>query len=148
MSANVLSRRVSNAKAVALCLGPLGASAQGTMDGFGQMYLERNCSTVTAASPAARFFLTQHRLLKPTAQAIIKETAAVLRDTANGVPLVVHLFSNGGAFLMEEVELLMSEVEARGPQDALNESSSNQCESISPEDVHLIKDRLEYQVCF
>jgi Eukaryotic protein of unknown function (DUF829) len=143
MASNVLCRRVSNPKSVALVLGPLGSSAQSTMDDFGQLYLERSCTTVTAACPPVRFFLAQHRFLTPIATAMIRETAKALRETGDATPLVVHLFSNGGAFLLEEMELLMSEMEEPSGQSTGESSSGEQ--GIAPEDVRLIKDRLELQ---
>lgn len=138
MACNVLSRPINNPRAVALVLGHLGSTAQSTMDEFGQLYLERNCAAVTAASPTVRFFLTQHRLLKPTVTAMIKETAKLLRETGEQTPLVVHLFSNGGAFLLEEMERLMSESEMEG-------SPGDSSDPLPLEDVNLIKRRLEYQ---
>jgi Eukaryotic protein of unknown function (DUF829) len=147
MASSVVVRRVSGAKAVALVLGPLGASPEGTVNGFGMMYQDRNCTTVAATSPPLRFFLTQHRMLKPTATAIILETAKALRETPKETPLVVHMFSNGGAFLLEEMELLMSEVQYKRKNQPSDSSIRNAEEDENPltwEDVELIQQRMEY----
>jgi len=150
MNGHVLVRHVpisnNNAypKAVALVLGHLGSTAQSTMDQFGEkLYLSRNCTTITASSPFVRFFMTQHRFLRPTAASIIRETAAVLRDTPN-TPLAVHLFSNGGAFLLEEMELLMAEAEDRSRNDEQLPTSSV-TGGVSWSDAEIIQERLEYQ---
>lgn len=141
MAANVLVRCVTGPKAVALVLGPLGASPRGTLDGFGKMYQERHCTIVAATSPVTRFFFTQHRMLKPTAVAVLQETVQALQETAPETPLVVHLFSNGGAFLLEEIELVMNEVK----NDTSPPSTPEESAILSWEDVELIRQRMEYQ---
>ena len=150
MAASVLVRRVSGAKAVALVLGPLGASPESTMDGFGKMYQDRNCSVIAATSPTLRFFLTQHRMLKPTAMAMVKGAANALRETPKDIPLVLHVFSNGGAFLLEEMELLMDEVAEKdnhvsSHSGASIHSATENEENLTWEEVELIQERMEYQ---
>jgi hypothetical protein len=140
MAQHVLTYLLLNPKAVALVLGPLGASVEGTMQVFGSpLYSDLECSIVAARCPPSRFFLAQHRFLRPTAAEVLKQTASALRSTPPTTPLVIHLFSNGGAFLLEELELLMEEEENRQELDEKGE------EKVSLDDVRLVKSRLQYQ---
>jgi Eukaryotic protein of unknown function (DUF829) len=88
-------------RAVAIVLGHLGCTAESLAE-YGRLYEERNCTVITAVSPVLRFVLNWN--LRATACEILDQAAAVLQDTSSDVPLLIHSFSNGGAFLLEEME--------------------------------------------
>ena len=77
------------------------------MEQYAKWYTDRHCSVVTGASPPELFVL--NRSLRRTASRIWCETAKALRETPEKVPIVIHVFSNGGAFLMDEMELMLKE---------------------------------------
>jgi hypothetical protein len=87
--------------AVAIVLGHLGCTTK-TLAMYGRLYEDRHCTVITATSPVLRFLLNSD--LRSTACEVIDQTAAVLKDTSSEIPLVIHSFSNGGAFLLEEIE--------------------------------------------
>ena len=126
----MITRIMGNPRAVAVVLGHLGAS-QDAMEHYATWYTDRQCSIVTGTSPPSRFSLNQS--LKPTALEVWRETVKILRETPPNVPLVVHLFSNGGAFLLEEMEVLLE-------SDGSGELSSG---GLSRDDCDLIFQRLK-----
>lgn len=100
----ILRKLTERPRAVSMVLGHLGASRQ-VMDRYVDYYSDRNCSVVTGTSPEMRFMLNAS--LKPSAIAILKETIVALKSTPPTFPLVIHLFSNGGAFLLYEIEQIL-----------------------------------------
>lgn len=101
----------SNPKAIAIVLGHLGASPT-QLAKYGGWYVDRGCSVVAAASPVFRFVTNQS--LRPTALEIWKETDKLLQEekaSNNVVPIVIHSFSNGGCFLLEEMEQILDDKE-------------------------------------
>ena len=91
-------------RAIAIVLGPLGAS-ESMLERYASWYRQRSCVAVTGASPPWRF--ARNASLQPTATEVWQETLQVLRDTPSDVPVVVHMFSNGGAFLWEQMDRLL-----------------------------------------
>jgi hypothetical protein len=88
-------------RAVSIVLGHLGVSAH-TLARYGKLYTDRNCRVVTACSPPSIF--VRNASLRPKAREILNQATVALKDTPETVPLVIHSFSNGGAFLLEEME--------------------------------------------
>jgi len=119
MSNRILTTFLEEPRAVSIVLGHLGAS-NATLERYSQLYLNRNCSVIAAASPPLRFMLNQS--LRPTAQEIVNHAVTALRDVSPKVPLVIHSFSNGGALLLEQIELILSEDD--GSQEDLQLVSS------------------------
>jgi Eukaryotic protein of unknown function (DUF829) len=95
-------------RAVALILGHLGATRE-SLQGYSQLYYsnEEYCSVVTATSPVRRFLLNQS--VRPTARLVLQQAHAAIQNTPDSVPIVVHVLSNGGAFLLEEKEQILLE---------------------------------------
>ena len=106
MTNRILTTFLEEPRAVSIVLGHLGAS-KATLERYGQLYLARNCSVIIAASPPLRFMSNQS--LRPTAREILSLAATALRSASPSVPLVIHSFSNGGAFLLEQIELILNE---------------------------------------
>ena len=84
-------------RALVVILGHLGVSRQG-LERYASYYPD--CSVVAAASPPLRF--VTHRSLRPTALEIAEQCETVLQQ--HSVPVLVHAFSNGGAFLLYELD--------------------------------------------
>lgn len=104
-SSQLRTTLLADPRAVSIILGGLGVSSD-ALASYGRMYhAERQCSVVEACSPPLRFMRNQS--LQPTARAVLAEAAKVLKGTPHTVPLVIHSFSNGGAFLLEEMENLL-----------------------------------------
>lgn len=108
-------------RAVAVVLGHLGAT-HAQLDALSDLYVRRGCWVVAARCPPVSFFMAQHGWLRPVAAQVVAETATLVRrdaaevkvlsttsttteadEDAPALPVVVHLFSNGGAFLLEEL---------------------------------------------
>mmetsp|Transcript_34419 Transcript_34419/g.52825 ORF Transcript_34419/g.52825 Transcript_34419/m.52825 type:complete len:301 (-) Transcript_34419:828-1730(-) len=94
-------------RAVVIILGHLGASPEKLNHYAEKLYLRNNCAVVTAASPPSRFML--NKSLQPTVLVALQDATQVLETTPPSTPLVVHLFSNGGAFLLEEMIRLLKQ---------------------------------------
>lgn len=105
----VITTIVDQPRAIAIVLGHLGSTSH-QLQQLSDMYLRRNCSVVAATCPPIRFLFAQHRLLRPVAQRIVRETSSLLRrslattTTTTTIPVVIHMFSNGGTFLLEELD--------------------------------------------
>jgi hypothetical protein len=88
-------------RAIAIVLGHLGCSSE-ELAGYGRMYSERKCTVITATSPIIRFVMNMR--LRSTAREILTQATVALQGTPSHVPVVIHAFSNGGTFLLEEIE--------------------------------------------
>jgi hypothetical protein len=121
----------SNPRAVAIVLGHLGASPR-TLAKYGSYYTSRDCRVITAASPPWRFMLNLH--LRRTAQEIVQQAAKALQEAPPNTPLLIHSFSNGGAFLLEEMESIFRE-----DKDSIMATGSS---TSSDPDVQLVATRL------
>jgi hypothetical protein len=106
-SKHVVTTFLEQPRVVAIVLGHLGASTV-ELERLSQLYTQRNCAVVAARAPPLDFFLTQHHRLRPIASLILQETASLLRQSLSNnnnqiIPVVIHMFSNGGTFLLEEL---------------------------------------------
>ena len=109
-------------RAIAIVLGHLGAR-QSTLEDYASWYRQRSCVAVTGAAPPLRFL--RNASLQPTAARLWQETLNVLRDTPPEVPVVVHMFSNGGSFLWDAMDRALTE------------------DSLAPADRALLQSRLK-----
>jgi Eukaryotic protein of unknown function (DUF829) len=106
LAVEVTSKLVENPRTVAIVLGHLGATRE-TLECYSQLYNTRQCSVVAATSPVQRFMLNQS--LQPTARLVLQQTHLAIKDTPSSVPIVVHAFSNGGAFILEQMEQILQQ---------------------------------------
>jgi hypothetical protein len=106
--------------AIVIVLGPLGSYPDGLVERYGKLYFNRNCSVVISASPPIRFLLNAS--LQSTAREVLHHTRIALQDTPSRVPVIIHAFSNGGAFLLEEIETQLSEHQPTA-SDALDDKN-------------------------
>lgn len=139
VSSTTIPMSSSSPKAVAIVLGPLGASAALLQNTFAAWYRRRDCSVVTGASPPLRFM--RNASLQPTATTIWQETLQVLRETPPTVPLVVHMFSNGGAFVWHAM-LQDLEAEVASPEQ-LSSNRTDAHSSLTTDDRRLLQARLQ-----
>lgn len=126
-------------RAIAVILGHLGAS-ESTLQRYASWYHARSCQTIAATSPPFRF--VGNLSLESTAVELWKKTVLKLRETPPHVPLVVHMFSNGGAFLWEQMTLLLMETPTPPPPESSNEGDPKASTTLSEDDVKLLKSRL------
>ena len=94
-------------RAVCIVFGHLGSSIS-TLEKYAKYYTDRNCHVVATTSPP-NLFMKNASLRSTTLDAII-QAGKLLQDATpennnntSVVPLVVHSFSNGGAFLLENM---------------------------------------------
>lgn len=109
--------------AIAIILGPLSSHPSDLMmEHLARLYCpnrsenHRSCSVILASSPPVRFMLNQN--LQAVAQDVLHHTSnAILQHQKSHVgssqaqaqlPIIIHSFSNGGAFLQEAIELELS----------------------------------------
>lgn len=99
MTSPLFLRPVEAPRAIVLMLGPLGVSTK-SLKRMANLY--PHCSVVAASSPPLRFIL--NRSLQPTVHEILQSAQTMLSTVPTSVPIVAHAFSNGGAFLLNEIE--------------------------------------------
>lgn len=110
----VAAKLVHQSKAVAIVLGHLGVSQQG-LERYGEWYTSRGCSVILAASPIHRFFLNLS--MRQTCERILEETSLAVEKSSNPhSPVLIHSFSNGGCFLLYEIEKLVEERKHSDPK--------------------------------
>jgi hypothetical protein len=109
-SGTILVHLAKEPRAVALVLGHLGATSS-ALERYAYWYIQRGCSTLAAASPPGRF--AANLSLRSTAVNMLRETAEALKQaetTANRrVPVIIHSMSNGGCFLLEQIEVILEQ---------------------------------------
>lgn len=135
---------VNTPRAIAIVLGHLNVSLE-TLQRYTHYYTDRNCSVVAAASPPLRFLL--NKSLRPVAQEILLAVEELLMDTPREVPVVLHSFSNGGAFLLEELETLLLHNDGRD-NEVQEQNSDTQTKRLTESGKKLILSRLRlgYQI--
>ena len=122
--------------AIAIILGPLSSRpSDSMMEHVARLYYSRSdnhmeknprscCSVILASSPPVQFLL--HRNLQAVAQEVLHQTSNALLQyqqqqqqsllpvvvssspAQQQLPIIIHSFSNGGAFLQEAIELELS----------------------------------------
>jgi hypothetical protein len=124
-------------RAVVLLLGWWGASIK-HLTKYAKLYQDRNCLTVQAT--AEKWAVLNHlsynnRSLDECALIAAAHIAKLLDEVNNDkVPVVFHAFSNGGAYLIERLEILIQEA-----RDGKNHGDSNKI-------LLLLGERLQGQV--
>lgn len=108
----------SQPQAIAIVLGHLGVSDH-TLHRYAKWYVNRSSSVVAASSPPHIF--ARNGSLRDTTEQILAQTVRALHQAEsnsqaprNLPPIVVHLFSNGGAFFVARLrEALVGKVQQR-----------------------------------
>jgi hypothetical protein len=137
----------SSPNVIAIILGPLSSHPHDRMmEHIGRMYTNggnnqnHKCTVIMASSPPFQFLL--NRNLQPIAQEVLRQTSMALSQSSSDsvvstqqspppmmIPIVVHSFSNGGAFLLEAIEreLLCTNDNSKNIQQQPNSSISSKC---------------------
>jgi len=101
-------------RAVVILYGWLGAEYN-TLKKYAQIYQDRGCCTVCATAPPLALLSGSRSYLREVAIASCREASMLIRKGEmsemgfGSVPLVIHAFSNGGAFLLSEVNDIVAE---------------------------------------
>ena len=116
--------RPPNPKAVVLLYGWFGAQMKHVLK-YSQLYHEKNCCiTITGVCPPWETILKQDYKIEAFVKSSLAELDAV-DDAERKLPLMVHCFSNGGGFCVQQLRRLLLE----------HEESYNKRRSISVETV-------------
>eukprot|EP00978_Attheya_sp_CCMP212_P015333 scaffold39564_cov50-Attheya_sp.AAC.2 len=138
-------------KAVVILFGWLGAKSK-EMEVYAKLYHERECSTVMATAATMSILLKDDAVLGELAVTACREAARLVRQgdmtdigVGNYIPVLVHAFSNGGAFLVEALERRINQVVTWVPADSDEPTppstpsalrGSRQSRSRTPQPVH------------
>jgi hypothetical protein len=121
-------------RAVVLLLGWWGARIK-HLTKYAKLYQDRNCLTVQAIAEKSAVLTHNNRSLDECALAAAAHIAKLLDEVDDEkVPVIFHAFSNGGAYLIERLEILIQEA-----RDGKNHGESNKA-------LLLIGERLQGQV--
>jgi hypothetical protein len=122
--------------AIAIVLGPLGSHPNDRiLERYARMYYDRNCSVIITASPPLHFMMNWS--LQSTAKDVLQQTMTALKDTPSHVPVIMHSFSNGGSFLLDEIEQQLNVDEH--PHSLSNSTAGSQEKQYS-----IVASRLKY----
>ena len=100
-----ITRRSASPRAIAVVLGPLRAS-DALLERLADLYYD--CNVVAAASPPRKFML--HRSMHDEAQEVLQVATQMVQDhESEPAPLILHAFSNGGCFLLDEIEQILAD---------------------------------------
>jgi len=124
-------------EAVVILFGWLGAEPR-HLQKYANLYHERNCGTVSAIARAMPLMMRNNRSLKKIASKAAEEAVRMIRRTEisrkKTIPVILHVFSNGGAILLEILENKISQTFAEHEQEL--ESIRDGHEDISLEDLN------------
>lgn len=100
-------------RAVVILLGWWGAQMKHVQK-YATLYRERNCATVTAIVESKAILTLDIYSLEAFAQKLASQTATVVRemeqahgDEGKKIPVMIHSFSNGGAYPLWRLEVLI-----------------------------------------
>jgi len=102
---------------------------------YAQLYNERQCSTVCGTADTIHVMVRWKPALTRNVLEVMKHAVKIIRraESENGskkVPLIVHAFSNGGAFHLEMLErILLQQRKTQKWIDAASEKAANQLEA-------------------
>lgn len=129
-------------EAVVILLGWWGAQKR-NVHKYGQLYQQRNCATIVGVPDKIVTLRVDEAALSVYAQECAVQTATILRSLENAqkrpIPVIFHLFSNGGCFVFEQMELLFQKASV----NAVEEESTPK---YVYQDLLLVRDRLRGQI--
>jgi hypothetical protein len=106
-------------RAVVLLLGWWGAKSK-QLAKYTKLYQDRNCMTVQAIADKNGVLTHNNRLLDECALIAADHVVNLLDELDNKkIPVIIHAFSNGGAYVVERLEVLIQEA-----RDGKNRSES------------------------
>lgn len=129
-------------EAVVVLLGWWGAQKR-NVHKYGQLYQQRNCATIVGVPDKIATLRVDEAALSVYAQECVVETATMLRGLESAqkrpIPVTFHLFSNGGCFVFEQMELLFQKASANAEEEGSTPKDTDQ-------DLLLVRDRLRGQI--
>jgi hypothetical protein len=132
-------------EAVVILLGWWGAEKR-HVHNYGKLFQQRNCATIIGVSDKMVTFCVDEAALSVYAQECAVQTATLLRhletEQKRPIPVIFHLFSNGGCFVFEQMELLFQKASVTA---AAEKEKSTQKDAAYP-DLLLVRDRLGGQI--
>jgi len=93
--------------AIVVIFGWLGSQLR-HLHKYSQLYRDRNCSTVTGVADSYAILFGDFKILEDFCREATKATVHLLKKYPD-VPVLVHVFSNGGAFPLQRLELMMEQ---------------------------------------
>lgn len=104
--------QVKNPRAVVILLGWWGAERR-QVDKYGKIYQDAHCSTIVGVADKYALLWKDDKKLSRLARECTLETARILQpllrnnEQETEIPVIFHVFSNGGCFVLEHVERLL-----------------------------------------
>ena len=104
-------------KALVILLGWFGSTHK-PLKKYAEIYLERDCAVLTSCPPLLATMFASDKYLKPHTLRVAKEAANFVREIESSagfaqsgkeIPIIVHYFSNGGAFIVNHLEDFVTE---------------------------------------
>jgi len=98
-------------KAIVLLFGWLGASIR-HINKYSQIYNDWGCFTITGVADSIAIMTGNTKALNKFALEAAATAAKLMRASgATNIPVIVHVFSNGGTFVLERLECLIASAE-------------------------------------
>mmetsp|Transcript_4652 Transcript_4652/g.8919 ORF Transcript_4652/g.8919 Transcript_4652/m.8919 type:complete len:275 (-) Transcript_4652:1953-2777(-) len=138
----VLRSNLSKPKAVVILYGWLGSTSRHVRK-YAEIYLENGCYVVYGTANSMDVMFRIQSRLSEFAMESVRETAKIIKEQealgSQSLPVSLHYFSNGGAFVVETLSLMAQQ---RQHQDMLSSSDKD--------DLILVADRLHnfgFEIC-
>jgi hypothetical protein len=132
-------------EAVVILLGWWGAQKR-NVHKYGQLYQQRNCATIVGVPGKIATLRMDEAALSVYAQEGAVQTATILRSLENAqkrsIPVIFHLFSNGGCFVFEQMELLIQKASVNAEEEKEEKSTPEDTD----QDLLLVRARLRGQI--
>ena len=93
-------------RAVVLLLGWWGAKTK-HLSKYAEIYRQKHCFTVQAIGDKIAVLAHDNSSLDDCICTAVQHMAKLLNAVENDIPVIVHAFSNGGAYLLERLEKLI-----------------------------------------
>lgn len=102
------TRPTPQPRAVVLLFGWWGAVPR-HLGKYGELYQAENCLTVQVVADKYAIMTNNTASMDECVQEAVEHVAAMLRSIENEIPVIVHCFSNGGAYLVKRLEILIQQ---------------------------------------
>ena len=120
----------AKSKAVVLMFGWIGSTLK-HLQKYADLYLKKDCAVVISCPPVTSLFQLEGPL-RSHALSSIKETARILCEVELGsanhsaeIPVLIHYFSNGGAFIAEVLDRMIKEAKSESSTGLTKEDVEN-----------------------
>ena len=93
-------------RAVVLVFGWFGSELR-HVNKYSQLYHTRNCATVTGVADSCALIKVEKHILDSFAMEAAKKVVQILKEVDPDLPVVAHVFSNGGTIPLSRLETLI-----------------------------------------